>query len=644
MRKKEKKTAFKKSYLFLMLFATLFMGIGYASINSVILNITGSTFAYGHDGVLITEFKYYSDSNANLENTEVLNVYNTMFNSKVTLSDSYPKSSITYAITVRNSLDEIYYYTGPSYEKEFYDNDDITFEITGIEKYEALNSKSSKTFYITFKYIDKYADSLEEEPKVPEVQTLNSYINFVFKPAYNIKYVNIANNNLTKIAVVEEPLTITFKDSIVSEIEVYIDDVLTTDYTYTNNVFHMDSVTGNLKIVGAIEEPNLLENNLVPVIYDGEDWVVADITNEWFNYGNQEWANAIALDDSSSLQTGDIVDVENDIRGMFVWIPRYEYKIATDGSNEVFVNFISTDQTTASSGYIIPPAFEFGTTQLDGIWVGKFETSVSKTSSCYTSTTSSNCNNTDLDLYVIPNAMSVREQTISTQFTLAQNFSDIFTSSSIDSHMLKNSEWALVAYLSNSQYGKYGNQNYTDSNKEIYVNSSADLFTGKSSGSPSYDEATLYSYNHGMSGNTFISEENGIGASTTGNITGIYDMNGGTYEYVMGYLTTASSTFGATSVYDYADFSTTPNSKYYDNYTSTSLSSACSGSACSGHAFQETAGWYNDAASFLTTTDPWVMRGGVFDAGEGSGIFAYVGTLGYSGAYATFRMALVLEN
>ena len=40
----------------------------------------------------------------------------------------------------------------------------------------------------------------------------------------------------------------------------------------------------------------------------------------------------------------------------------------------------------------------------------------------------------------------------------------------IDTHMIKNTEWVIVAYLSQSKYGKYGNENYTGADKEVAIN------------------------------------------------------------------------------------------------------------------------------------------------------------------------------
>ena len=120
-------------------------------------------------------------------------------------------------------------------------------------------------------------------------------------------------------------------------------------------------------------------------------------------------------------------------------------------------------------------------------------------------------------------------------------------------------------------------------------------------------------------------EATGVGASTTGNITGIYDMAGGAGEYVMGYLTTASTTWGATSSTNDAGFTSAPASKYYDAYTSTTATTACNGGICKGHALSETSGWYNDVAYFVSADYPWFLRGGYYSNYAIAGLF-YTGT------------------
>ena len=112
-----------------------------------------------------------------------------------------------------------------------------------------------------------------------------------------------------------------------------------------------------------IEVPDLYNNTLTPVIYDGDNWVIADVTEKWYDYSNQKWANAVILDSSVKKDIGDTITVDGtspDALAMFVWIPRYEYKIeGTYGKGgiskttpgEIEVNFINKDTKEATELY-----------------------------------------------------------------------------------------------------------------------------------------------------------------------------------------------------------------------------------------------------------------------------------------------------
>ena len=136
-----------------------------------------------------------------------------------------------------------------------------------------------------------------------------------------------------------------------------------------------------------------LYNGLIHVTYDdSNNIVVADTTTEWYNYNNHEWANAILIDQNNSTikdkylnadgtyKSGTTVSI-SDVLQMYVWVPRYKYKLFNvSGTNMsaqmIEVEFESAD-TPKSSGtqnneWLTHPAFTFGTTELNGIWVGKF--------------------------------------------------------------------------------------------------------------------------------------------------------------------------------------------------------------------------------------------------------------------------------
>ena len=393
----------------------------------------------------------------------------------------------------------------------------------------------------------------------------------------------------------------------------------------------------------------MLDEGMIAVTYNGTNWVKADRTNtnnDWYNYDELKWANAVTVSESTretylNASNGTVISMD-DIETMWVWIPRYSYSIGSeDGTNyygkqgkfldttptqslpgEIDVRFISkTRKDRGSAKYLVsegisdddwytPDAFTFGDEELRGIWVGKFETSSSNPSAIY-----GGGNTTDLDPLIKPNVTSWREINVSNAFNVSLKMNDDENrygfNESTDTHMMKNTEWAVVAYLSQSKYGKLGNADYTSVNKEIYQNKSDSFITGCSYGTPSNtntDYGCQYQYNIAS---------NGTGASTTGNIYGIYDMVGGSWEYTMANYNDILRSSGFTSM---------PESKYYDKYTNDNINTACNESVCLSHGLSETTWWYDDSANMLTEVYPWLLRGsnlnnqhqGIFQIGHGT--------------------------
>ena len=388
---------------------------------------------------------------------------------------------------------------------------------------------------------------------------------------------------------------------------------------------------------GAVPE---LDDGMIPVVIDnsGSETTIKTISkndSNWYNYESKKWANVVLTTSSSRskyLDTTDVVVAESDILAYLVWIPRYKYKIWTtttssEGSEQT-IDIIFEDKTTPKStgttvgSYRTHPAFTFGDTELNGIWVGKFETTGNATTPT-----------------VKPNLQSLIYQTVSEQFSTAQKFgtSTYGSTSKIDAHMMKNSEWGAVAYLSHSNYGI---------NEEIYINNSYKHYTGRSGGTTNASSSPngTYTWDGKTTSGSYASDRTlGTKASTTGNITGVYDMSGGANEYVMGYYNGASTTWGASSDSNYAGFSSKPDSKYYDDYTTDNSLTACNGGICYGHALSETANWYSDYAFFASSSDPWVICGGGPDYGAGAGVFSLVGAKGGGSANVNGSFRLVLS-
>ena len=213
--------------------------------------------------------------------------------------------------------------------------------------------------------------------------------------------------------------------------------------------------------------------------------------------------------------------------------------------------------------------------------------------------------------------------------------------------MMKNSEWGAVAYLSQSKYGKYGNDDYTGVNKEVYQNKSNSYMTGSSNGTPSQEE-TIKQYSY----NDISSEVEGIGqcgpgASTTGNITGVYDMNGGASEYVMGYYTQAVSgttyPWGSSGTGISAGFENKIDDKYFDTYIDSNYSEkTCNNGICYGHALSETKEWYNNGFRLIYGAAPWMTRGLITKTNDskGEGMFNLDMYQGINLSTISFRIIL----
>ena len=394
--------------------------------------------------------------------------------------------------------------------------------------------------------------------------------------------------------------------------------------------FHGKIVSEGEAIYTELNKPNapVLASGMIPIKYDGTKWVKAESTNtndDWYNYDNKMWANAVMVtsetrDTYMNARTGTTIS-EEDILAYYVWIPRYKYQLFNVDSTtidpiEIQVEF-EYGTPTKSSGttndeWLTHPAFTLGTDELEGIWVGKFST----TGSAETPT-------------VKPNIGMLPNQNVSTQFTTSQKFgtTTYLTStgvSEVDAHMMKNTEWGAVAYLKQSKYGL----GTTDIGLNNY--SSSPYLTGCGAASGSGYSPTCKAYN----------TTDGMLASTTGNITGVYDMSASTGTYVMGVVKNEA---GTGLVYGNSGFTTSTlpfGSKYADQYTYGTSTSDYTRRIL-GDATGEVASWYGDSRVFVVSGDPWFVRGDGHDGDPASaGVFAFFRYYGEPKPILAFRSVL----
>ena len=422
--------------------------------------------------------------------------------------------------------------------------------------------------------------------------------------------------------------------------------------------------------IGEANEPLLDENTMIPIKYNEETSKWRATTKDdpdWYKYDetNRKWANVMLSDGTYTVDTvpTDRDLEENELGSMFVWIPRYAYKIVYFDSQADKESYIASNRKDTSrivgysdargmvdaegkvradvtenitgikvgDNYRSHPVFESNVAQggwgqrTTGIWVGKFET-----------TTKPSSNGTNM---ILPNQESQRNLKVSQMFNKAQDIGKNLNMT-LDSHMMKNTEWGATAYLAESKYGRNGT--------EISVNQCISYITGVGRGT---GDNQIYNSTYSSSEITEEQKYNGnIGklSSTTGNIYGIYDMSGGAYEYVMGMyqdadgnIHTGSSASNNSGFNGYLKNGTQitngvdlpEDRKYYNLYTVKNNSNI-------GDALYETSRWNGDIAGFVSSSYPFFLRGGDYSSTSDAGAFGFSGYNG--GSYGNFGFRICL--
>ena len=400
--------------------------------------------------------------------------------------------------------------------------------------------------------------------------------------------------------------------------------------------------------------------------------------NDWYNYRAEitekldskqsRWANAKSTVDGS----------------YFVWIPRYEYKILsgehTSTAGKIDVQFINNNITTATKeGYKVHLAFTTNLAlggwdkEISGIWVAKYEMSMEQTTDNGKTWNNIKLKSGNVSLSNTtraaskPNNYSWNYINISNCFDNSLNYSSK-QNTGANSHLMKNSEWGAIAYLTHSQYGRNGN--------EIGMNTYGP--ETKEGETTYYNEVTGY----GSSGTGRTTEENiaednryngkyGMNASTTGNLYGVYDISGGCWEYTSVlyskytnnngnslYAKTANGKYSSSV----ADSQIPSNSsKYVTIYPIDTTVEGNDGSIhfhyakwkdIYGDAIYETSNgngntksWFNNNADPDTDAieGPFSVRGGYFWIGAGAGAFAFGDGHGYATYSCSYRIVLICE-
>ena len=495
----------------------------------------------------------------------------------------------------------------------------------------------------------------------------------------------ISDTRLTCNLPTDDSITVDTPYTIYVQTQAALPATIPNSFTYTK-------LTGSTTINSGTVAVDI-DDSMIPVVYTGSTttsggkWTsvsIADIKadpTKWFDYTGDStngdgprWANAVTVKDPSKYKDKSLVVDEADILGYWVYIPRYAYKVMRYSVNDKYVSdstaisnggfeiVFETKDTpkktptacsnssssryyqdcsnvsqeygaTTGTSWATHPAFTWGTEELNGFWIGKFETTGTESSPTVLPNEYHQYPSSIGDMYDVAKSMGVEDpnnkygNTASTNQS-NQNNNNLAISTS---HMLKNSEWGAVTYLASSKYGAGIN------NVQLNI-SSGGGGTGKGPSGGAYNTA------------------DGQKASTTNNIYGVYDMVGGAWEYVMGSYTSNASRSMTNSYLSiavkppYVDLYVNP--PFSGNYTSNN--NLCTWATCGGHALYETKNvqpvssnrqsWGGDYSNFVYSSDPWFKRGGYANNGSNAGVFASVYGDGSTYDYYGFRVALLVNT
>ncbi len=422
-------------------------------------------------------------------------------------------------------------------------------------------------------------------------------------------------------------------------------------YTAINFKVKFSNEYGKIDVIWLDTNNNVQSNpnkpqlgNMVAIKWDNSQEISTTSNDiEWYNYkgkntdgdnNESKWANAKNVDGS-----------------YFVWIPRFAYRITyysdsnhervtgySDGNGirDLYGNVISKLDKGIESieygnkSYIVHPAFvnELNNggwdSNLSGFWMAKYEM------------TGEISNDSGVNWKWAPKSILGNTTTQTNEKRIVSkpgvqtwasiNIGNCYINSfnydrEKESHLIKNSEWGAVAYLTYSQYGRNGN--------EVNINNSEH-------------------YTAGSLGATALTN---VKQSTTGNEYGIYDMNGGSWEYTSVWNSSGDtvSILQNGAIFLENKDSTKYATKYENNttqYQGKKVLEVCK----FGDGIKET--WNSktnrlfeiEFADFVGKNLQFFRRGGTRDNKEGSGIFSSGVCDGKEYSIHGFRTVLVINN
>ena len=509
------------------------------------------------------------------------------------------------------------------------------------------------------------------------------------------------------------------------------------DYMITDGSYNKEKGANEPRILSGMTEVmfNLPEgSNKGTVIKSGETGF--DESN-WYDYTSSKWANTVTEDgsywvwiprfaykityaDASDKSKGGTIDIK------FLLGTTDEYYTDDTKTTKATATRAksATEEVDTTTDYYVHPAFTNESSigyanggwdkELTGIWVAKFEAGyASGNNSAPVKASSANYSQSDswtgaveagttndgtqtarnwLD-GIYGTTTSIKYPTFQ-PITYSMNYINVndaynvskaliesgniygLSSSTTDSHLMKNSEWGAVAYLAQSKYGNNNNEPYINN---ITLNSgsakrtetvgrtgvdSIYAVTGVTTGTTNAEPSVQTLGNLTTTGNTANNgvytwdQIEGQKSSSTLNMYGVFDLSGGVWERTAGYVAngydhlkdygsnltdsgkkTTSTKYVTVYPYDKTETSTDIDTKSRANYKVNKY--------IFGDAIRETStsgtgsSWKGDYSYFPALYGPFSVRGGDLWNGSSAGLFCFDRINGVSNYLHGFRPVLV---
>lgn len=391
-----------------------------------------------------------------------------------------------------------------------------------------------------------------------------------------------------------------------NKISLYINGDKILDTNINNSINYGIVVYGNntnITISDIYIYSNVLSGNVVSSNYSNNVVIV----NDNMVCGYNDFYPMTLKDYYRNSSYGTIIK-DNDISEFYVWIPRYKYMVWNIEGEDNYSSYdaynnginISFERYTYSSGtiycsnnicysdkektkevtsldnnkYYTHPAFTSLDKELYGLWVGKYELS-------------SNCNldsclSSNLSFKILPSNSIWNNNYLSNYYKAIVGKNDKY-------HMIKNTEWGAVAYLSHSKYG-----------------------VCKTDGCD-------YSLD-----------------STTNNYYGIYNMNNNYSEFVMANYTNEMDNISLNN----SHFGGMPilNSDYNLYYKNTFILGDATREISLNNS--SNGGWYDNHSVFPDEINNWFIRGSNSLDNNKNGIFYYGASSDDPSEYITTRVVI----